>query len=58
LIQFKRDLPGIKKLEIKYGCKGFNERKNFLDMNFWRLEREFELNLRFLFKFEFKEAGH
>jgi hypothetical protein len=62
LIQFKLDL--IKKyllkfenFKINYGCEGFDEKNNFPYRNFSRFESEFELKLRFLSKFESKEAG-
>jgi hypothetical protein len=28
----KKNLPELKKFEIKYGCEGFEERKNFLQI--------------------------
>jgi hypothetical protein len=38
----KQDLFKLKIFEIKYGCEGFEERNNFLHMNFSR----FKMNLR------------
>jgi hypothetical protein len=55
-IQFKKDILEFENFEIKYGRKGFDEGNNFSDRNFSRFEREFELHIRFLFKFESKEA--
>jgi hypothetical protein len=40
--QSKKDLTDLKKFEIKYGCEGFEERNNFLQLNFFRLEVDFE----------------
>jgi hypothetical protein len=39
---FKKDLPEIEKFEIKYGFEGFEEWNNFLYINFFRLEVNFE----------------
>jgi hypothetical protein len=39
----KKDLPGVKKFEIKYGCEGLEERNNFLHRNFFIFEVGFEL---------------
>jgi hypothetical protein len=39
----KRDLPKIKKIEIKYSCEGFEERNIFLHRNFFKFEINFEL---------------
>jgi hypothetical protein len=38
----KKDLPWLKKIEVKYGCEGFEERNNFLHRNFYRLEMDFK----------------
>jgi hypothetical protein len=38
----KKDLPWLKKIEVKYGCEGFEERNNFLHRNFSRLEMDFK----------------
>jgi hypothetical protein len=54
----QKDLPEFKKIKIKYGFEGFDERNIFPYRNFSRFEREFELKLRFISKFESKEAGH
>jgi hypothetical protein len=40
--QFKKDLPLLRKFEIKYGCEGFQERKNFLHRNFFRFKMDFK----------------
>jgi hypothetical protein len=45
-IQSKHDLPRIKKFEIKYGFEGFEERNNFIHMNFSIIEMDFELKFR------------
>jgi hypothetical protein len=58
LIRSKKDVLEFEKIEIKYGHQVFDERNNFPYRNFSRFERGFELKLRFLFKFESKEAGH
>jgi hypothetical protein len=42
----KHDLPRIKKFEIKYGVEGFEERNNFIHMNFSIIEMDFELKFR------------
>jgi hypothetical protein len=56
LIRSEKDIPEFENCEIKYGCKEFDERNNFPDRNFSRFKREFEVHLRFLPKFESKEA--
>jgi hypothetical protein len=48
----------LRKIEIKYGFEAFEERDIFPYRNFSSFEREFELKLRFLSKFESKEARH
>jgi hypothetical protein len=42
LNQFKKDLPSLRKSEIKFGFEGFGERNNFLKGNFFRFEVDFE----------------
>jgi hypothetical protein len=42
----KHDLPKLKNFEIKYGFEGFDERNNFLRMNFSRFELDFKLKFR------------
>jgi hypothetical protein len=34
-VRSKQDLPDIKKIEIKYGFEGFEDRNNFLHRNFF-----------------------
>jgi hypothetical protein len=41
--QSKKDIPKLKKLEIKYGCDGLKERNNFLYRNFFKFEMGFAL---------------
>jgi hypothetical protein len=36
----------LEKFEIKYGFEGFDERNNFLHMNFSRFELDFKLKFR------------
>jgi hypothetical protein len=36
-------LPELEKLQIKYGCEGFEVRNNFPYRNFLRFEMDFEL---------------
>jgi hypothetical protein len=43
LIHSKKDLPKLKKFEIKYEFEVFVERNNFLYRNFFRFEMSFEL---------------
>jgi hypothetical protein len=43
LIQFKTDLPEVKKFGIKYGWKFIEIRNNFPYWNFFRFRRNFEL---------------
>jgi hypothetical protein len=38
----KKDLPKLKKFEIKYGYEGFEEGNNFLHRNFFRFETNFK----------------
>jgi hypothetical protein len=38
--QSKKDLSELKKFEIKYGCKLFEEGNNFLHRDFFRFEME------------------
>jgi hypothetical protein len=40
--RFKKDLPKLEKIEIKYGCEGFEERNNFLYRNLFGCEMDFE----------------
>jgi hypothetical protein len=35
------DLPKLKKIEIKYGFEGFEERNNFLHRNFFIFKMDF-----------------
>jgi hypothetical protein len=44
--QYKRCLPLLKKLEVKYGWKYLEISTNFSYRNFSRLEKEFELKFR------------
>jgi hypothetical protein len=44
--QSKSDFPKLEKIEIKYGHEGFEERNNFLHMNFFRFKMEFELKFQ------------
>jgi hypothetical protein len=43
--QSKKNLPILKKFEIKYGREGFEERSNFSYRNFLRFEMDFELKV-------------
>jgi hypothetical protein len=43
LIRSKQDLPGLKKIEIKYGFEGFDVRNNFPYRNFLKSKMYFEL---------------
>jgi hypothetical protein len=43
------DLPKLKKIQIKYGCEGFEVRNHFPYRNFSRFKRDFES--------EFKESS-
>jgi hypothetical protein len=36
----RKDLPKLKKFEIKYGCEGIEERNNILHRNFSRFEMD------------------
>jgi hypothetical protein len=45
LIQLKDGLPLLKKIQIKYGCEGFDVRNNFPYINFLIFETEFELKI-------------
>jgi hypothetical protein len=40
------DLPKLKKIEIKYGFEGFEERNNFLHRNLFRYKMDRELKIR------------
>jgi hypothetical protein len=44
--RFKLGLSELKHFEIKYGYEGFGERNNFLYINFFKFEVEFELKFR------------
>jgi hypothetical protein len=46
LIQFKQDLPELRKFEIKYGWKVFEIKNNFPYKDFLRFEINFELKFR------------
>jgi hypothetical protein len=37
----KKDLPELKKFEIKYVCEGVEEMNNFIHRNFSRFEMDF-----------------
>jgi hypothetical protein len=41
--QSKKDIPELKKLEIKYSCEVLEEMNNFLHSNIFRFEIGFEL---------------
>jgi hypothetical protein len=43
--RLKKDLPKIKKFEIKYGFEGFEEWNNFIHRNVFRLEMFVELKI-------------
>jgi hypothetical protein len=43
LIDPKKDLSELEKIETKYGCEGIEERNNFLHRNFYRSKMNFEL---------------
>jgi hypothetical protein len=45
LVLSKKDLLELENFEIKYGCDGFEERKNFLHRKFSRFEMDFELKI-------------
>jgi hypothetical protein len=45
LVYSKKDLPELETFEIKYGCKGFTERNNFLHRYFFEFKMDFELNI-------------
>jgi hypothetical protein len=38
----KQELPYLKKIKIKYGFEGFEERNNFLLIKFFRFEVDFK----------------
>jgi hypothetical protein len=38
----EKDIPELKKIEIKYGCEFFEERINFLYRNFSIFEMDFK----------------
>jgi hypothetical protein len=44
--QSKNNLPGLNFFEIKYGCEGFEERRNYPHRNFLIFEMDFELKFR------------
>jgi hypothetical protein len=46
LIHTKHDPPKLKKIEIKYGCEGFNVWNNLSYRNLLRFEIDFELKIR------------
>jgi hypothetical protein len=46
LTDSKRTFLGSKKIEIKYGCEGFEESNNFLYRNFSRFETYFKWKFR------------
>jgi hypothetical protein len=58
LIRFKIDVPKFEKVEMKYGYEVFDEKNKFSYRNFSRFKGGFQLKLRFISKFESKEAGH
>jgi hypothetical protein len=41
----KKDIPELKKFEIKYGFELCEERNNFIHRNFFRFEIKFELKI-------------
>jgi hypothetical protein len=47
----KRTFPSSKKIEIKYGCEGFEERNNLLHRNFIRYEMDFKSKIREISRF-------
>jgi hypothetical protein len=49
----KKDLPKLKKFEIKYGYEGFEEGNNFLHRNFFRLETNFKRKITELLGLKF-----
>jgi hypothetical protein len=52
--QSKKGLPRVKKIELKYGFEGFEERNDFLHRNFFRFEVDFERTFREASRFEFQ----
>jgi hypothetical protein len=46
LFHSKGDLHWLKKIEIKYGCEGFEISNNFIYRNFSEFEMEFELKIK------------
>jgi hypothetical protein len=40
--RYKKDLPELKKFEIKYGCQGFEERNKLIHANVFKFEVDFE----------------
>jgi hypothetical protein len=48
--QSKKNLPKLKKFEIKYGVEGFDKRNNFPYINFFKSEVYFELKIKDSFK--------
>jgi hypothetical protein len=53
LIYFKKDLPELQKIEIKYGYEGFDIWKNFPYKNFHIFKKDYELKFRESLGFEF-----
>jgi hypothetical protein len=49
----KKDIPELKKFEIKYGFEGFDGRNNFLYRNFFRFKVDVEWKFREALWFEF-----
>jgi hypothetical protein len=49
----KRDLPWLKKFEIKYGFESSEGRNKFLHRNFFRFEMELEWKFKESLGFEF-----
>jgi hypothetical protein len=52
--QSKKNLPKLKKFEIKYGVEGFDKRNNFPYINFFKSEVYFELKIKDFLRFEFE----
>jgi hypothetical protein len=42
----KKNVPKLKKFEVKYGCEGFEEWNKFIHRNLFRFEMGFELKFR------------
>jgi hypothetical protein len=51
--QSKKDLPELKKIEIKYGFEDLEDMNNFLQRNFLRIGMDLELKFREFSKLEF-----